>query len=107
MESEESLGYHWGSWLGEGIQPLDGLTEGDEVSSLEPSLLLSLAGESAASSPAAGTGVAAVRATQTNERAYKRSDSVSKVELGCLKTDLENSVYLELECHFPMDLSVC
>ena len=53
MESDESLGYHWGSWLGDGIQPLDGLTEGDEVSSLEPSLLLSLAGESAASSPPA------------------------------------------------------
>lgn len=53
MESDESLGYHWGSWLGDGIQPRDGLTEGDEASSLEPSLLLSLAGESAASSPAA------------------------------------------------------
>lgn len=52
VESDESLGYHWGSWLGEGLQPLEGLTEGDDVSSLEPSLLLSLAGESAASSPA-------------------------------------------------------
>lgn len=52
MESEESLGYHWGSWLGEGIQPLDGLPEGDDASSLEPSVLLNLAGESAASSPA-------------------------------------------------------
>lgn len=52
MESDESLGYHWGSWLGDGIQPLDGLTDGDEASSLEPSLLLSLAGESVASSPA-------------------------------------------------------
>lgn len=52
VESDESLGYHWGSWLGEGIQPLEGLTEGDDVSSLEPSVLLSLAGESAASSPA-------------------------------------------------------
>lgn len=51
MESDESLGYHWGSWLGDGIQPLDGLTEGDEANSLEPSLLLSLAGESAVSSP--------------------------------------------------------
>lgn len=51
MESDESLGYHWGSWLGDGIQPLDGLTDGDEANSLEPSLLLSLAGESAASSP--------------------------------------------------------
>lgn len=51
VESDESLGYHWGSWLGDGIQPLDGLTEGDEANSLEPSLLLSLAGESAASSP--------------------------------------------------------
>lgn len=82
MESEESLGYHWGSWLGEGIQPLDGLTEGDEVSSLEPSLLLSLAGESAASSPAAGTGAAAVRATQTDERAYKGSDLRSESRVG-------------------------
>lgn len=53
MESDESLGYHWGSWLGDGIQPRDGLTEGDGANSLEPSLLLSLAGESAASSPAA------------------------------------------------------
>lgn len=51
MESDESLGYHWGSWLGEGSQLWEGLTEGDDVSSLEPSLLLSLAGESAASSP--------------------------------------------------------
>lgn len=51
MESDESLGYHWGSWLGDGIQPLDGLTEGDEANNLELSLLLSLAGESAASSP--------------------------------------------------------
>lgn len=51
VESDESLGYHWGSWLGDGIQPLDGLTAGDEASSLEPSLLLSFAGESAASSP--------------------------------------------------------
>lgn len=51
MESDESLGYHCGSWLGDGIQPLDGLTEGDEASSLELSLLLSLAGESCASSP--------------------------------------------------------
>lgn len=51
VESDESLGYHWGSWLGDGIQPRDGLTEGDEVNSLEPSLLLSLAGERAASSP--------------------------------------------------------
>lgn len=54
MESDESLGYHWGSWLGDGIQPRDGLTEGDEVNSLELSLLLSLAGERAVSSPAAG-----------------------------------------------------
>ncbi|KAG7243694.1 hypothetical protein INR49_011251 [Caranx melampygus] len=54
VESEESLGYHWGSWLGDGIQPRDGLTDGEEVNSLEPSLLLSLAGESAASSPAPG-----------------------------------------------------
>ena len=53
VESDESLGYHWGSWLGDGIQPLDGLTEGDEANSLELSLLLSLAGERAASSPAA------------------------------------------------------
>ena len=53
MESDESLGYHWGSWLGDGIQPLDGLTEGDDDNSLEPSLLLSLAGERPASSPAA------------------------------------------------------
>lgn len=52
MESEESLGYHCGSWLGDGIQPLDGLTDGEEARSLEPSLLPSLAGESAASSPA-------------------------------------------------------
>lgn len=52
MESDESLGYHWGSWLGDGIQPLDGLTDGDDVSSLEPSPFPSLAGESAASSPA-------------------------------------------------------
>lgn len=52
MESDESLGYHWGSWLGEGIQPRDGLTDGEEARSLEPSLLLSLAGERAASSPA-------------------------------------------------------
>lgn len=50
VESDESLGYHWGSWLGEGIQPLDGLSEGDEASSLELSLLPSLAGESVASS---------------------------------------------------------
>lgn len=53
MESDESLGYHWGSWQGDGIQPLEGLAEGDEANSLEESLLLSLAGESAASSPAA------------------------------------------------------
>lgn len=53
MESDESLGYHWGSWLGDGIQPLEGLTDGDGASSLAPSLLLSLAGESVASSPAA------------------------------------------------------
>lgn len=51
VESDESLGYHWGSWLGDGIQPLDGLTAGDEANSLELSLLLSFAGESAASSP--------------------------------------------------------
>lgn len=54
MESEESLGYHWGSWLGDGIHPRDGLTEGDEANSLVLSLLLSLAGDRAASSPAAG-----------------------------------------------------
>lgn len=65
MESEESLGYHWGSWLGEGIQPLDGLTEGDEVKSLEPSLLLSLAGESAASSPEGQTYKQALDHTHT------------------------------------------
>jgi len=53
VESDESLGYHWGSWLGDGIQPLEGLTEGDEANSLEPSLLLSLAGDREASSPAA------------------------------------------------------
>lgn len=53
MESDESLGYHWGSWLGEGIHPLDGLTEGDEASSLDGSPFPSLAGERAASSPAA------------------------------------------------------
>lgn len=53
VESDESLGYHWGSWLGDGIQHLDGLTEGDEANSLELSLLLSLAGERVASSPAA------------------------------------------------------
>lgn len=53
MESDESLGYHWGSWLGDGIQPRDGLTEGDEANSLALSLLLSLAGERAVSSPAA------------------------------------------------------
>lgn len=53
VESDESLGYHGGSWLGEGIQPLEGLTEGDEASSLDGSLLPSLAGERAASSPAA------------------------------------------------------
>lgn len=53
MESDESLGYHWGSWLGDGIQPRDGLTEGEEANSLEASLLPSLAGERAASSPAA------------------------------------------------------
>lgn len=52
MESDESLGYHWGSWLGDGIQPRDGLTEGEGANSLELSLLLSLAGGSAASSPA-------------------------------------------------------
>lgn len=52
VESDESLGYHWGSWLGEGSQLWEGLTEGDDVSSLELSLLLSLAGERAASSPA-------------------------------------------------------
>lgn len=57
MESDESLGYHWGSWLGDGIQPLDGLTEGDEANSLELSLLLSLAEERAASSPAEQTAV--------------------------------------------------
>lgn len=51
VESVDSLGYHWGSWLGDGIQPLDGLTEGDEANSLELSLLPSLAGERAASSP--------------------------------------------------------
>lgn len=52
VESDESLGYHWGSWLGDGSQLWEGLTEGDDVSSLEPSPLPSLAGESAASSPA-------------------------------------------------------
>lgn len=51
MESDESLGYHWGSWLGDGIQPRDGLTEGDEANNLEWSPLPSLVGERAASSP--------------------------------------------------------
>lgn len=51
VESDESLGYHWGSWVGDGIQPRDGLTDGDEVKSLELSLLLSLAGDRAVSSP--------------------------------------------------------
>ncbi len=67
MESDESLGYHWGSWLGDGIQPLDGLTEGDEANSLELSLL-SLAGERAASSPAAG---------QANGRRVTHKDKLS------------------------------
>jgi len=53
VESDESLGYHCGSWLGDGIQPLDGLTEGDEANILEWSPLPSLAGDRAASSPAA------------------------------------------------------
>lgn len=61
MESDESLGYHWGSWLGDGIQPLDGLTAGDEANSLELSLLLSFAGESAASSPSAEQAVYTIR----------------------------------------------
>lgn len=49
VESEESLGYHCGSWLGDGIQPRDGLTDGEDDKSLEFSLLVSL--DSADSSP--------------------------------------------------------
>lgn len=49
VESDESVGYHCGSWLGDGIQLRDGLTEGEEAKSLGLSLLVSL--DNAASSP--------------------------------------------------------
>lgn len=79
MESDESVGYHCGSWLGDGIQLRDGLTEGEEAKSLALSLLVSL--DNAASSPAANI----KRQTQTQ--------FFSCNVLYCLLTKQSNYVY--------------